>query len=245
VEAGELGRLEVRHATLGAGAAGLGSGIVVDAGAAGDNTRLSILIDHSVVGPVQAGSVGGQVCVCDSIIGEDRVADGDPVAMPLVLDMPVADLVVGRATVFGRTVARTLEADDTIFVGVLDLGRRQNGCMRFCYLPEPSRTPRRYRCAPDLQIMQVKEKLGPDFGPADEQAIRERIRPGFVATMLGHAAFAQLARRCPAEIAEGGEGGSEMGAMNALGNPMRLANLRDALDEYLPFGLTAGVVFVT
>ena len=36
-----------------------------------------------------------------------------------------------------------------------------------------------------------------------------------------------------------------MGAMNALATPLRRANLRDALDEYLPFGLTAGVTFVT
>ena len=125
------------------------------------------------------------------------------------------------------------------------IARRQSGCIRFCYVPEPSRTPRRYRCTPDLQIAQAKERLGAAFGPADEQALREHIRPGFVATVLGHAVFAQLARRCPGEIAEGGEGGREMGAMNALANPLRLANLRDALDEYLPFGLTAGVTFVT
>jgi hypothetical protein len=36
-----------------------------------------------------------------------------------------------------------------------------------------------------------------------------------------------------------------MGAMNALGNPLRLANLRDALEENLPYGLVAGVLFVT
>ena len=33
--------------------------------------------------------------------------------------------------------------------------------------------------------------------------------------------------------------------MNALGNPARLANLRDALDEYLPFGRLAGPFFIT
>ena len=241
VEAGDLGRIELRHATVGAAASALGPALEVGA----SNTRLNVLIDHSMAGPIATGAAGGRVCICDSTVGEDRVADGNPLAMPLVIDAPSADLVIGRVNVFGRTVGRTLEADDTIFVGVLAIARRQSGCIRFSYVPEPSRTPRRYRCTPDLQIAQAKERLGVAFGPADEQALRERIRPGFVTTVLGDAAFAQLARRCPAEIAEGAEGGREMGAMNTLGNPLRLANLRDALDEYLPFGLTAGVTFVT
>jgi hypothetical protein len=245
VEAGDLGRLEIIHCTVGAGAAALGPGLVVANGAAGDNTRLNLHIDHSITGTIDAGQAAGRVCICDSIIGEDRVADGDPLNSPLVLAAEAADLVIGRTTLFGKTTGRTLEADDSIFIGPLDIARRQGGCLRFCYLPETSRSPRRYRCAPDLQIAQAKEAVGAAFAPADELAIRERIRPVFTSTLAEHHAFGQLARRCPVEIAEGAEGGAEMGAMNALKDPMRRANVRDALDEYLPFGLTAGVIFIT
>jgi hypothetical protein len=36
-----------------------------------------------------------------------------------------------------------------------------------------------------------------------------------------------------------------MGAGFGLGEPFRYANLHDALEEYLPFGLQAGVIFMT
>ncbi len=216
-------------------------------GAEGDNGRLEIRVSHAITGKLDAGQSAGKIFVCDSILGEDRVADGDAVAMPLVLNAPHADLVIARATMFGRTKGRTIEADDSIFVARLDIARRQDGCLRFCFVPEHSRTPRLYRCAPHLQIDQAKaaaQEAGVPLSPGALQAIRERIRPGFVSTFVESAAFAQLTRRCPPEIAEGGEAGREMGALNELCNPMRLANIRDALDEYLPFGLEAGVVFV-
>jgi hypothetical protein len=245
VESGDLGRLELRGSTLGAGAMALGDGVVVLGGAAGDNLRLGLHVERCVTGAVRGGQAAGRFTFCGSLVGEDRIADGDPLAMPLVIDAPAADLAVGAATVFGRTRGRTLEADDSIFVAPLEIARRQEGCLRFCYVPETSRTPRRYRCTPDLQLAQAREALGAAFGAADEAAIRERIRPVFTSTIEGRYAFGQLAQRCPPEIARGGEGGGEMGALNELGQPMRIANIRDALDEYLPFGLSAGLVFAT
>lgn len=247
VDSGDLGRLEIRHASLGLTDEALADGLVVGTGANGDNERLDLVLSHCLSGPIDAGKAAGTVSVCDSLIGEDRVADGDSAAMPVVLDAPSADLAVMRATIFGRTTGRTLEADDTIFVGPLDIARRQDGCLRFCYLPQGSRTPRRYRCAPDLQIAEAKEAAkaaGQALSAAAEQAIVERIKPIFTATFSEHYAFGQLSRRCPSEISEGAEAGREMGAMNELANPMRAANIRDALDEYLPFGLAAGVFFM-
>jgi len=245
VESGDLGRLELRGATVGADTTALGDAVTVLSGAEGRNVRLNLRAERCVLGRLALGEAAGQVTLCDSLIGEDRVADGDPLAMPTVVDAPAADLAIGACTVFGRTRGRTLEADDSIFVAPLAIARRQQGCVRFSFVPEPSRTPRRYRCTPDLQIATAKTELGPAFGPADEQQIRERIRPVFRATVEGHFAFGQLGGRCPAEIAEGAEGGAEMGALNGLGQPMRIANIRDALDEYLPFGLSAGLLFIT
>ena len=58
-------------------------------------------------------------------------------------------------------------------------------------------------------------------------------------------AYGQLASTCPREIAAGAEDEGEMGAFNFLRNPQRLTNLTTRMDEYLRFGLEAGVVFVT
>ena len=50
--------------------------------------------------------------------------------------------------------------------------------------------------------------------------------------------LAPAARR----IARGAEGEGEMGAWHFLQAPQRLRNLQIALDEYLRFGLEAGVI---
>jgi hypothetical protein len=54
-----------------------------------------------------------------------------------------------------------------------------------------------------------------------------------------------LSMTCPAEVSEGAEDETEMGAWRFLQSPKRLRNLRSALDEYLRFGLQAGTFFVS
>jgi hypothetical protein len=51
--------------------------------------------------------------------------------------------------------------------------------------------------------------------------------------------------RCPLQIRAGADSGAEMGAFEFLKQPQREANLRDALNEYLSFGLEAGLFYVT
>ena len=69
--------------------------------------------------------------------------------------------------------------------------------------------------------------------------------PSFVATQYGRPAYCQLRLRRPAEIRTGAEDGSEMGVYCQLKQPQRESNLRIRLDEYLPFGLEAGLIYVT
>jgi len=245
VRAGNLGRLELRHSTAGAAPAGLVTGIEVMSDDENRNARLSVLLKSSVSGRVDLGSAAATFEACDSILGEDKSANPDPDSVPTVLAASDADVVLHRCTVLGRMEARTLDADDTLFVGRPDVSRRQCGCLRFCYLPSGARTPRRYRCVPDLQISMEQERLERKLTEDEERALRIRLRPVFTSSAFGTSAFGQLALNCPAEILEGGESEGEIGAMNALGNPARIANLRDALEEYLPFGLEAGLIYVT
>ena len=72
-----------------------------------------------------------------------------------------------------------------------------------------------------------------------------RLKPTFTSTQYGQPGYAQLAQVCPPQIRTGAEDGAEMGVFSYLVQPQREANLRASLDEYLPFGLEAGIVYVT
>jgi hypothetical protein len=81
--------------------------------------------------------------------------------------------------------------------------------------------------------------------PARRESIRSRLTPSFTSVRYGHPAYAQLGLGCAEEISTGAEDGSEMGAFGSLQQPRREANLRLRLEEYLPFGLEAGLIYVT
>jgi hypothetical protein len=170
-------------------------------------------------------------------------------------------LTVVNSTVVGmvRTVAMEL-ASNSIFVAELAgpdpdwtspvrAERRQHGCVRFSSLPEGSRLPRRYRCQPDLALEARAKALGlasPDDLSASERTMLVlRLAPMFRSLRYGDPAYAQLGRRCAVEIREGAEVQAEMGAFHDLYQPQRERNLRVRLDEYLRFGLEAGIFYET
>jgi hypothetical protein len=105
--------------------------------------------------------------------------------------------------------------------------RRQEGCVRFSYLPPDSRTPQRYRCQ-----------------PADD-ADAARVRPVLTSERYPDPAYGQLDRRTPDEIWRGADDESEMGALHHLFQPQRAAYLEARLDDYLRFGLEAGFFFAS
>jgi uncharacterized repeat protein (TIGR01451 family) len=75
--------------------------------------------------------------------------------------------------------------------------------------------------------------------------VRKRVEPRFTSIRYGHPGYAQLARSGPEEIARGAHDESEMGAFHDLFQPQRTANLEARLDEYVPAGADAGIVFAT
>jgi hypothetical protein len=66
----------------------------------------------------------------------------------------------------------------------------------------------------------------------------------FTSVDFGDPGYAQLALNCAPEIHSGADDGAEMGVFDYLKQPQREANLRSSLDEYLRFGLEAGIFFV-
>jgi hypothetical protein len=159
-----------------------------------------------------------------------------------------------RCTLLGASYFHSLKlATEVIFSGPVSCEQRHEGCVRFSYLSLDSRTPRRYRCQPDWEIFTAlkaaRDAKGSDLDPSEEAAIRNGIEawlaPSFTSIHFGHPGYAQLRRSTPEQIRGGAEDGSEMGAYCHLKQPQRETNLRIRLEEYLPFGLVSGIIYVT
>ena len=73
---------------------------------------------------------------------------------------------------------------------------------------------------------------------------RKRKKPWTVSGLM-YPDYCRLSQRTPPEISQGAEDGSEMGVFQHLYQPQRETNLRLVLEEYLRFGLEAGVLYVT
>jgi hypothetical protein len=150
----------------------------------------------------------------------------------VAIEAPGAALEAEGATILGRVRVGHASATDCIFDDLLDVARRQRGCIRFSHVTPGSRTPRRYRCQPDLARA---------ADPADP-AVEARLKPGYEADRLTHPGFARLSPQAAEALRTGSEAGAEMGAHRGLLAPQRLANLYLALDEYLPLGRVAAAL---
>ncbi|MBN2388423.1 MAG: hypothetical protein JXB85_15510 [Anaerolineales bacterium] len=217
-----------------------------------DLVDTSLIIRRSIVGPLELPEACRELIVSDTLVVAPLARDAaEPSRAAIAAGAsgansgPAASLE--RVTVFGTVHVRQLDlASEVIFVHPVTADRRQVGCARFSYIPEGSHTPRRYRCQPDLAIAARQQELDPlPVPPGEVAGIVLRLRPQFTSLRYGQAAFAQLAAACAGEIKTGAEDGAEMGAFSLLKQPQRLANMRVALDEYLRFGLVAGIFLVT
>ncbi len=214
------------------------------------NTELAVELAFSISGPIRLPTAADGLYALDSIIdgaGEDAIA-GISAAAP---DAPALHLE--RITIRGNVRARQIDyATEVIFDGLARADRIQVGCVRFSYVRPGSRTPRRYRCQPDLAekiaIADAEATGGPLTDPerdAIRGIVRRRVKPEFSAEDYGLPAYMQLSLNAPLEIATGAGDGAEMGVYCHLKQPQREANLRLRLEEYLPFGLEYGLIYVT
>jgi len=195
----------------------------------------SIEIEQCIVGAIRSVSEA-KISIRNSIVDASQT---DSVAYAgLVEDDPGAPLTIENSTVIGKVYTRTMTlASNTIFFSDLKPGdiwpapvraeRLQQGCVRFCFVPPGSQLPRLSHCQP---------------AKAEDAA---RVRPVFTSLRYGDAAYCQLSPACAEEITNGADDQVEMGAFHNLYQPRREANLRAALDEYLRFGLEAGIFYAS
>ncbi len=210
---------------------------------------MTVTIKKSVSGSIRMPADSSCLSLEDSIVQSLPQADGE-------MDYAIAGndsgtelgppMHVIRSTIFGAVSSKELVmASETLFTGKVNVQRQQEGCVRFSYVPAGSMTPRRYHCQPDLALKAKNEELKRDLTTKEFELILARLEPQFTSMLYGEPGYAQLGPGCAEEIRTGAEDGAEIGAFCSLKQPQREANLRIRLEEYLPFGLEPGFIFVT
>ena len=197
-----------------------------------DGTQVEL--DHCIVGALRIAPG------CTLSLDHSIVDAGDPHAVALAdIDgnAAAASLRALDSTVIGRVHSVGIEsASDCIFHAAAATPlpaepwpapvwseRRQEGCVRFSYLPFDALVPRRYRCQP---------------ASADDAT---RVAPMFVSMRYGDSGYAHLSRRTATELRAGAEDGAQMGVYRDRMSQQKDDNLRLRLDEYLRVGLEAGL----
>jgi hypothetical protein len=227
------------------------------------NTSAVLTIQHSIIGSTKVDQdyeimgeygqgnqdvVPEPICmhISDSIMDATN-PDYNVLSSPDTAVAPVL-LNIARSTVLGKIQVHVIElAENCIFNGQITVARRQTGCMRFCYVTLPSRTPRRYNCQPDLVIQAVDEDetIAIEDKPTAKVIESNRVRPLFNSIRYGMPSYCQLAQACAEEITRGADDESEMGVFHDLFQPQRAANLRARLDDYTPAGMDAGIIYAS
>ncbi|HET6857257.1 MAG TPA: hypothetical protein VFH94_09200, partial [Streptomyces sp.] len=216
VESGGLGSLTVAQSTV--------SGrIVVQA----DNPDLQIRVVRSVLSGIELTGPAPFLAVTDSVLDGAAPARlprtrARRAAMASAVNATVSGAMAHASfegsTVRGDVTVRSLDASSSVLDGTVTAEHRQTGCLRFSYAGPGSRTPRRYRCAPDAAGAPVYAAVDP-----------------------GSPVYLALAGACPAAIRTGGEGGAEMGVHHHLRRPLRMAAVGRALAPYLPVQIDLGI----
>ena len=235
---GGIRRVTIRHCTLVPGLDLDADGSPVSAGLPSlivNTNDVQVRIESSIVGAIRA--VRGSTVEIERSIVDANATDNVAYA---ALDGTAAGgpVRIAHSTVVGRVHAEAipLVSDSILFADPVTAGgwrspvraeRRQEGCIRFSYIHSDSEVPRRFACRP---------AAGDD---------PRSVRPQFTSLRYGHHAYCQLSRRTSAKVRQGADDESEMGVYHDLYQPQREANLRLRLDEYLRFGLEAGIFYAS
>jgi len=197
------------------------------------NPFATVMLEQCIVGALRVAG-DAQVNLVDCIVDA-----GSPEAVAfedVTAGVPGAEMTIRDSTVIGKLHPRLMRlASNTIFFARLApadswrapvwVERKQEGCVRFCFVPAGSLVPRRFRCVPD--------DAHPD------------VLPHFTSLRYGDPGYAQLRGATDEAIREGADDGGEIGVMHPLFQSQRETNLRIRLEEYLRFGLHAGIFYVT
>jgi hypothetical protein len=259
----DLKKLVIRHCTV---LPGLALGVDGEPQSASSpgvvvaSPHTELIVEESIVGGIRLHQ-DGQAKLENSVID---ATDERIVAYAHIDDDSAGGvLTMKNCSIIGKVHARRFEwVSNCIFDAALAAAdpwqaavmatQKQQGCVRFSYLPPGSRTPRRHRCQPELAIRQAwsaAEKDNPGIDAAQKSAIAawiaSRIHPIWTARRCGKPGYMQLAHACAEQIKTGADDESEMGVFHNLFQPQRQSNLRIRLQEYLRVGLEVGMIYLS
>jgi len=220
----QLRRVRITHTTLAPGRALAPDGAPVAPGAtslAVERADVELALERSILGALRLDA-GASARITDCVI-DAGAADAIACAAPGGGDPDSGGaLAIESSTVIGAIRCESLHASNAILLGGATVVRRQEGCVRFSFLPLAAAAPRRFRCQPT-----------PGAGSNNF--------PRFTSLRYGAPGYCQLALRTPEAIRRGAEDESEMGVFRFLYQPQRESDLVTRLDEYLRVGLQAGL----
>jgi len=202
---------------------------------------LQLVIQRSVVGAMWI-NVEATANLTDSIID---ATDLSAVAYAATVDsgtsrpQPGGALTMNGCTVIGKMYASLLSlVSDSIVWAELsgaDLAatpplwkaplwatRKQEGCVRFSYLPAGAVVPRQFKCV--------------EMSPGAPQ-------PLFYSLRYGDPAYSKISPLTDDLVRRGADDGGEMGAFHFVLAPLRETDLRVRMQEYLPVSLEFGVSY--
>ncbi|MEV6693805.1 hypothetical protein AB0M35_20270 [Micromonospora sp. NPDC051196] len=183
----------------------------------GSPTAASLIIEHPFAAVEIERCVTGPITAVE---GATVAVRDSVVEAPAGTALAVGTLKLDESTVIGTVDAVRVDISNSIVLGTVSAQRRQEGCVRFSYLTEDSLTPQKYRCV-------------------------SQPSPDFTSLRFADPGYCQLRVTTADEIRRGADNGSEMGVGNHLFAPQREANLLARLDEYLRFGLEAGIFYAS
>ena len=200
----------------------------------GSARSFTLSLNRTIAGPIALASTC-TARICDGILDA-----GSPYCAAFAgtdFARAGATLHVENSTIIGRVWAQVIRlASNTIFYA--RLGRRdpwkapvwaarvQTGCMRFCWLPASSITPRKYECLP------------PDA--ASEAA----LEPKFITLHFGEPGYCLLSGDVPVAVWKGADNGSQMGVFYQIQETEAVSNIQIRSAEYLPANLERGVFLI-
>lgn len=224
--------LTVRHCTVRAPA-----GTAIETSAA--LNRVDVGIQRSIVGRIRldfgAAAAEGTLAIEESLVSADGAAA--PAITAATIDARLNDV-----TIFGESFFKSLEATNVIFAAAGIVTRKQAGCVRHSWIAVNSQMPRRYRCQPDLAIAAATERKGAPLTVVEQLNARLGVTPLFLDRELDEPTVAMLHPLTDAAIATGGEGDCEMGVFARAAERLRMLNIESLFDDFLPFGLEAGLI---
>lgn len=142
-----------------------------------------------------------------------------------------AALTLNGCTVVGRvhSALLTLVTDSIVWstksnsiASGLIADRKQEGCVRFSFLPIDAVTPPPFECV--TQAMAAPQPL-------------------FVTSRFGQPGYLKLMASTVDSIRRGADDGGEMGVYHSLFAPQRESDLKIRMNEYLPVGLEFGLIY--